>query len=134
MAWGKLNAAFEQLKRKLEAEGLFDKAHKKPLPTYPGIIGIISSEAGDAVHDILRILRQRYPLTQVRFLPVRVQGAEAPTEVAGAIAYANRYRLADVLIVGRGGGSTEELWAFNDERIARAIYQSRDPGDLGGGS
>ncbi len=124
---GELNAAFEQLKRKLEAEGLFDKAHKKPLPTYPGIIGIISSEAGDAVHDILRILRQRYPLTQVRFLPVRVQGAEAPTEVAGAIAYANRYRLADVLIVGRGGGSTEELWAFNDERIARAIYQSQIP-------
>ena len=124
---GELNAAFEQLKRKLEAEGLFDKAHKKPLPTYPGIIGIISSEAGDAVHDILRILRQRYPLTQVRFLPVRVQGAEAPAEVAGAIAYANRYRLADVLIVGRGGGSTEELWAFNDERIARAIYQSQIP-------
>ncbi len=124
---GDLYAAFEQLKAKLGAEGLFDPAHKQPLPKYPGVIGIITSEAGAAVHDMLRILRKRYPLTKVRLLPVRVQGAEAPGEIAAAIAYANHYELADLLIVGRGGGSIEDLWAFNDERVARAIYASRIP-------
>lgn len=124
---GDLYAAFEELKRKLSAQGLFDPAHKKPLPRYPGTIGIVTSSAGAAVHDMLRILRARYPLTKVRLLPVRVQGAEAPGEIAGAIAYANRYNLADLLIVGRGGGSIEDLWAFNDERVARAIYDSRIP-------
>ena len=124
---GDLYAAFEQLKKKLSAEGLFDPVHKKPLPTYPGVIGIITSSAGAAVHDMLRILNKRYPLTKVRLLPVRVQGVEAPGEIAAAIDYANRHSLADLLIVGRGGGSIEDLWAFNDERVAYAIYRSRIP-------
>lgn len=124
---GDLYAAFEQLKKKLAGEGLFDPAHKKPLPKYPGVIGIITSSAGAAVHDMLRILRKRYPLTLVRLFPVRVQGTEAPGEIAAAIQYANRYCLADLLIVGRGGGSIEDLWAFNDERVAYAIYESAIP-------
>ena len=124
---GDLHAAFEQLKAKLAGEGLFDPAHKKPLPKYPGVIGIVTSSAGAAVHDMLRILRKRYPLTKVRLFPVRVQGVEAPPEIVGAIRYANRHKLADLLIVGRGGGSIEDLWAFNDERVARAIYDSEIP-------
>ena len=124
---GDLYAAFEQLKKKLEAQGLFDPAHKKPLPKFPGTIGIITSSAGAAVHDMLRILRKRYPLAQVCLLPVRVQGVEAPDEIAGAIRYANAHHLADLLIVGRGGGSIEDLWAFNDERVAYAIYHSQIP-------
>ena len=124
---GDLYAAFEQLKKKLAAQGLFDPAHKKPLPRYPGTIGIITSSAGAAVHDMLRILRKRYPLSKVRLLPVRVQGAEAPGEIAAAIGYANHHRLADLLIVGRGGGSIEDLWAFNDEQVAYAIYHSEIP-------
>lgn len=124
---GDLYAAFEQLKQKLEAQGLFDPDHKKPLPKYPGTIGIVTSSAGAAIHDMLRILRKRYPLSKVRLLPVRVQGVEAPEEIAGAIRYANMYRLADLLIVGRGGGSIEDLWAFNDERVAYAIYHSDIP-------
>lgn len=124
---GDLYAAFEQLKTKLAAQGLFDPAHKKPIPKYPGTIGIITSSAGAAIHDMLRILRKRYPLTQVRLLPVRVQGIEAPGEIAAAIRYANYHRLADLLIVGRGGGSIEDLWAFNDERVAYAIYESEIP-------
>lgn len=124
---GDLYAAFEQLKAKLAAQGLFDPAHKKPIPKYPGTIGIITSSAGAAIHDMLRILRKRYPLTQVRLLPVRVQGVEAPGEIAAAIRYANHYRLADLLIVGRGGGSIEDLWAFNDEQVAYAIYGSEIP-------
>ena len=124
---GDLYATFEQLKKKLAAQGLFDPAHKKPLPKYPGTIGIITSSAGAAVHDMLRILRKRYPLSQVRLLSVRVQGAEAPGEIAAAIGYANHYHLADLLIVGRGGGSIEDLWAFNDEQVAFAIYHSEIP-------
>ena len=124
---GDLYAAFEQLKRKLEAQGLFDPAHKKPLPKYPGTIGIITSSAGAAVHDMLRILRKRYPLSNIRLLPVRVQGAEAPGEIAAAIRYANYWHLADLLIVGRGGGSMEDLWAFNEEVVAYAIYESEIP-------
>lgn len=124
---GDLYAAFEQLKKKLAAQGLFDPAYKKPLPKCPGTIGIVTSSAGAAVHDMLRILRKRYPLTKVRLLPVRVQGAEAPGEIAAAIRYANRYKLADLLIVGRGGGSIEDLWAFNDELVAHAIYESEIP-------
>ena len=124
---GDLYIAFEQLKKKLQEKGLFDPAHKKPLPKYPKCICIITSEAGAAVHDMLRILRKRYPLTRVRLLPVRVQGAEAPGEIASAIRYANYYRLGDLLIVGRGGGSIEDLWAFNDEQVAMAIYASEIP-------
>ena len=124
---GDLHAAFEQLKNKLAAQGLFDPAHKKPLPAYPGVIGIVTSSAGAAVHDMLRIIKKRYPLTKVLLLPVRVQGAEAPGEIAVAIKYANKYKLCDVLIVGRGGGSLEDLWAFNEEIVAHAIYDSQIP-------
>ena len=124
---GDLYAAFEQLKARLGEQGLFDPAHKKPLPKFPGTIGIVTSSAGAAVHDMLRILRKRYPLTQVKLLPVRVQGAEAAMEIAGAIAYANRHKLADLLIVGRGGGSMEDLWCFNEEIVARAIFDSQIP-------
>lgn len=124
---GDLYAAFEQLKAKLAARGLFDPAHKKPIPKYPAVIGIVTSSAGAAIHDMLRILNKRYPLTQVRLLPVRVQGVEAPGEIAAAIRYANHHRLADLLIVGRGGGSIEDLWAFNDEQVAYAIYESEIP-------
>ena len=124
---GELYVAFEQLKARLGEEGLFDPAHKKPIPRMPGTVGIITSPAGAAVHDMIRILGERWPLTQVKLLGVRVQGAEAPAEIAGAIAYANRWQVADVLIVGRGGGSLEDLWAFNDERVARAIYASDIP-------
>ena len=124
---GDLYAAFEELKKKLAGKGLFAPEHKKPIPQYPQTIGVVTSSAGAAVHDILRILRKRYPLCAVRLLPVRVQGAEAPEEIAEAIRYANRFRLADLLIVGRGGGSIEDLWAFNDERVAYAIYESEIP-------
>ena len=124
---GDLYAAFEQLKKKLYAQGLFDPAHKKPIPRFPGTIGIITSSAGAAVHDMLRILNKRYPLAKVRLLPVRVQGVEAPGEIAAAIRYANHYKLADLLIVGRGGGSIEDLWAFNEEIVAQAIYDSEIP-------
>ena len=124
---GDLSVAYEQLKEKLRLEGLFDEAHKKPLPPYPQRIAIVTSPAGAAVHDMIRILRRRYPIAKVLLLPVRVQGTEAPAEIAGAIRYANRHRLADVLITGRGGGSLEDLWAFNDERVARAIYDSEIP-------
>ena len=124
---GDLHAAFEQLKKKVASQGLFDPAHKKPIPQYPDVIGIVTSSAGAALHDMLRILRRRYPLAQVRLLPARVQGAEAPGEIAAAIGYANHYKLADLLIVGRGGGSIEDLWAFNDERVAHAIYLSQIP-------
>ena len=124
---GDLYAAFEQLKKKLAAQGLFDPSHKKPLPKYPAVIGIVTSSAGAAIHDMLRILKKRYPLSEVRLLPVRVQGVEAPGEIAAAIRYANIHKLADLLIVGRGGGSIEDLWAFNDERVAYAIYQSEIP-------
>ncbi len=124
---GDLQLAFEQLKAKLEAEGLFRPEHKKPLPAFPETVAIVTSGSGAAVHDMIRILGQRWPLTRVRLLPVRVQGVEAPPEIVGAIRYANEFHLGDVLIVGRGGGSIEDLWAFNDERVARAIYDSEIP-------
>lgn len=124
---GDLYAAFEALKKKLASQGLFEPEHKKLLPKYPGTIGIVTSSAGAAVHDMLRILRKRYPLSRVRLIPVRVQGAEAPGEIAAAIRYANYYKLADLLIVGRGGGSIEDLWAFNEEIVAKAIYDSQIP-------
>ncbi len=124
---GDLAVAFEQLKEKLAKEGLFDREHKKPIPRYPMRVGIVTSSAGAAVHDIIRVMRKRWPLAKLLLLPVRVQGAEAPPEIAGAVRYANRYRIADVLIVGRGGGSMEDLWCFNDERVARAVYDSDIP-------
>ena len=124
---GDLHVAFEQLKRKLQAEGLFAAERKKPLPRFPHRIAIITSSAGAALHDMLRILRKRYPLTQVVLLAVRVQGAEAPAEIVSALRYANRYHVADLIITGRGGGSIEDLWAFNDERVAYAIAESEIP-------
>lgn len=124
---GDLHVAFEQLKQRLQAEGLFAQERKKPLPRYPQTIAIITSSAGAALQDMLRILRKRYPLTRVKLLAVRVQGAEAPAEIAAAIAYANRFRVADLIITGRGGGSIEDLWAFNDERVAYAIAASEIP-------
>lgn len=124
---GDLQVAFEQLKKKLSDEGLFDAAHKKPLPQFPQRIAIITSSAGAAVHDMIRILRHRWPMTKVLLLPVRVQGVEAPPEIVGAIRYANEFKLADLIITGRGGGSIEDLWAFNDERVARAIFASEIP-------
>ena len=124
---GDLAVAFEQLKAQLYAEGLFDPNHKKPLPPYPEKIAIVTSSAGAAVHDMIRILRRRYPIAKVILLPVRVQGAEAPPEIAGAIRYADKWKIGDVIITGRGGGSMEDLWAFNDERVARAIYACETP-------
>ena len=124
---GDLQIAFEQLKAKLGAEGLFDPQFKKPIPAIPRRIAVITSSAGAAVHDIIRILRRRWPMAKVLLLPVRVQGVEAPPEIVGAIRYCNNYDIADVMIVGRGGGSIEDLWAFNDERVARAIFASRIP-------
>ena len=124
---GDLQIAFEQLKAALSAEGLFDASHKKPLPRFPERIAVITSSAGAAVHDMIRILNQRWPLAKVIVLPVRVQGVEAPPEIAGAIRYANEFKIADLIITGRGGGSIEDLWAFNDERVARAIFSSEIP-------
>ena len=124
---GDLALAYEQLKARLYAEGLFAPERKKPLPRCPQRIAIVTSPAGAAVHDMIRILRRRYPLAKVILLPVRVQGAEAPAEIAGAIRYADKWQIGDILITGRGGGSLEDLWAFNDERVARAIAACRTP-------
>lgn len=124
---GDLHVAFEQLKARLAEEGLFDEEHKKPIPRYPRRIALITSPAGAAVRDMIRILGARWPAAEVYVVPCRVQGAEAPGEIAGAIAWVNREKLADVIITGRGGGSMEDLWCFNDERVARAIYASEIP-------
>lgn len=124
---GDLHAAFEQLKVKLASQGLFDPGHKKPIPKFPNTIGIVTSSAGAALHDMLRIIKKRYPLARVLLFPTRVQGAEAPAEIAAAIRYADHHRLVDVLIVGRGGGSIEDLWAFNDEQLAHTIFQCKTP-------
>ncbi|MCD7760678.1 MAG: exodeoxyribonuclease VII large subunit, partial [Clostridiales bacterium] len=118
---GELYVAFEQTKARLAQEGLFDESRKKPLPPYPERIALITSAAGAAVHDMIRILKARWPVAQALLLPVRVQGAQAPAELAGAVRYANAHHLADLIIIGRGGGSMEDLWAFNDENLARTI-------------
>lgn len=125
--FGDLQMAYEQLKAKLEKEGLFDRSHKKPIPRYPERIAVITSSAGAAVHDIIRVLRRRWPMGKIMLLPVRVQGVEAPGEIAAALRYASEHEVADVVITGRGGGSIEDLWAFNDERVARAIYDCEIP-------
>lgn len=124
---GDLHVAFEQLKAKLQAEGLFEISHKKPIPRFPLRIALVTSPAGAAVRDMLRILGARWPMSQIAVVSVRVQGAEAPGEIAAAIAWVNRHRLADLIITGRGGGSMEDLWAFNEEVVARAIYASSIP-------
>ena len=124
---GELAFAFEQLKNRLHREGLFDPAHKKPIPAFPKTIALVTSPAGAAVRDMIRILGARYPMAQVLVVPVRVQGEEAPEEIVQALDLVNAAGLADLIITGRGGGSMEDLWAFNDEGVARAIYRSRIP-------
>jgi exodeoxyribonuclease VII large subunit len=124
---GALQLAFEQLKKRLEAEGLFDPARKRPLPLLPRRVGLVTSPTGAAVRDILRVLRRRFANLHVLLFPVRVQGEGAAKEVAAAIEYFNRAQAVDVLIVARGGGSLEDLWAFNEEVVARAIYRSEIP-------
>ena len=124
---GSLQLAFEQLKARLQAEGLFDAQHKKPLPVLPRCIGIVTSPTGAAIQDILRILRRRHESLQVLIYPARVQGEGAAQEIAAGIQYLNSEPEVDVMIVGRGGGSLEDLWAFNEEVVARAIYASRIP-------
>jgi exodeoxyribonuclease VII large subunit len=124
---GALFRRFEQLKARLAAEGLFDAERKRPLPAQPSIIGIVTSPQAAALRDMLRVLRTRYPLAQVILSPALVQGAEAPASIAAALDLLNEHGEADVIIVGRGGGSIEELWAFNEEVVARAIARSRIP-------
>lgn len=124
---GALDRAFEELKRKLEAQGLFDPAKKQPLPAYPRRIALVTSPAGAAVRDMIRILRQRWPLTEVLVVPVRVQGEGAAEEIAAAIHQVNNRDDIDLIITGRGGGSREDLWAFNEEPVAWAIALSNIP-------
>ena len=124
---GALQLAFEQLKKTLQAEGLFDKARKKPLPVLPCCIGVVTSPSGAAIRDILRVLKRRFVNARVQIFPVKVQGEGAASEVAGAIRYFNRAKFVEVLIVARGGGSLEDLWAFNEETVARAIAASEIP-------
>ena len=124
---GALDRAFEALKKKLEAQGLFDPDRKQPLPAYPGRIALVTSPAGAAVRDMIRILRQRWPMTQVLVVPVRVQGEGAAEEIAAAIRQVNLRSDIDLMITGRGGGSMEDLWAFNEEPVAWAISRSQIP-------
>ncbi|QUG74769.1 exodeoxyribonuclease VII large subunit [Erwinia sp. E602] len=124
---GLLQQQFEQLKQRLTAEGLFEQAHKQPLPTPARRVGVITSPTGAALHDVLHVLQRRDPSLPVVIYPTQVQGAEAPSGIVRAIELANARNECDVLIVGRGGGSLEDLWSFNDERVARAIFASRIP-------
>ena len=124
---GALNLAYEQLKNKLQNEGLFDTSHKKPLPKFPEKIGVITSPTGAAVQDIMLILKRRYPIAQIIMCPVLVQGENASQDLTNAVKKFNALKCADVIIIGRGGGSIEDLWAFNDEQLARAIYECEIP-------
>lgn len=124
---GDLYAAFEQLKKKLAAEGLFDPKHKKPLPKYPKKVGVVTAPTGAAIRDIINVLSRRFSYSDVVLYPVLVQGENSAASIVSAIEYFNATKLADVLIVGRGGGSIEDLWSFNEEIVARAIYDSRIP-------
>ncbi len=124
---GELQLAFEQLKKKLQGEGLFDAVHKKVLPPYPEKVGVVTSPTGAAIRDIISVISRRFPSTEIILYPVRVQGEGAAREISSAIADFNEYGKVDVLIVGRGGGSLEDLWAFNEEIVARAIFSSRLP-------
>lgn len=124
---GALNVAFEQLKKKLEGEGLFSPLHKKPIPRFPEKIGVITSATGAAIQDVFNVLKRRYPVAQVVVRPAQVQGDGAAEDIARAIQEFNALNGADVLIVGRGGGSIEDLWAFNEEVVARAIFASHIP-------
>ncbi|MGD0906543.1 MAG: exodeoxyribonuclease VII large subunit [Candidatus Acidiferrales bacterium] len=124
---GALQVAFEQLKRRLEAEGLFDEARKKPLPMMPQRIGVVTSPTGAAVRDIIRILRRRFPNLHLILYPVRVQGGGAAEEIVAALNYLNRKKMVDVILLARGGGSIEDLWPFNEESVARAVAGSAIP-------
>ena len=124
---GSLYAAFEALKKKLSEEGLFDEAWKKPLPSFPERIGIVTAKTGAAVRDMIQVSGRRYPLAEIELVPVAVQGIGAAPAIAEAIRFLNRHKLCDVMIVGRGGGSIEDLWAFNEEVVARAIFESEIP-------
>jgi exodeoxyribonuclease VII large subunit len=124
---GALALAFERLKQKLEAEGLFSATHKQPIPAFPACIGVITSPTGAAIRDILSVLRRRFPGIEVILFPVKVQGVEAPGEIVRALRLADHMHGCDVLIVGRGGGSAEDLWCFNDEAVARAIHACQTP-------
>lgn len=124
---GSLYAAYEKLKAQLDTEGLFDESHKKPLPPFPARIGIVTSKTGAAVRDMIHVSKRRFPIAEIVLAPVSVQGISAAPEIAEAIRFMNRHHLCDVLIVGRGGGSIEDLWAFNEEIVARAIFTSEIP-------
>lgn len=124
---GALHLAFEQLKAKLLSEGLFDEAHKKQIPKYPQKIGIITSPTGAAIRDIINVATRRYPVASLILYPALVQGEDAPLDLISGIDYFNIFDSVDVIIIGRGGGSIEDLWAFNDEKLARAIYNSKIP-------
>ncbi len=124
---GRLQMEFERLKQRLEAQGLFAAEHKQPIPQFPAKIGVITSETGAAIRDIINVLKRRAPHVQIILRPVQVQGEGAAQDIARAIEEFNEYGQVDVLIVGRGGGSLEDLWAFNEEVVARAIYDSRIP-------
>ena len=124
---GALQRAYEQLRQKLDAEGLFADSHKKPLPEHPRTVGVVTSPTGAAIQDILSVLKRRFPLLPVIVYPCAVQGEEAPAQISRAIEIANERNECDVLIVGRGGGSLEDLWAFNSEALARTIFKSRIP-------
>lgn len=124
---GALNLAFEQLKTKLEKEGLFAIENKKPIPKFPRKVGVITAKTGAVFFDIQSILKRRFPLIEILFYPVLVQGPEAPAQIVRAIEDMNEFSDADVLIVGRGGGSLEDLWAFNNETLARAVFNSKIP-------
>ena len=124
---GQLYAAYEQLKSALEAEGYFDMSHKKAIPKYPSVIGVITAPDGAAVRDIINVITRRYPLVDVKIFPALVQGVGAKESICRGIEYFNRYTDADVLIVGRGGGSIEDLWAFNEREVAMAVYNSDIP-------
>ncbi|MDR3593009.1 MAG: exodeoxyribonuclease VII large subunit [Negativicutes bacterium] len=124
---GELSLAFAQLKDKLTAEGLFDESRKKPLPLLPGRVGVVTSPTGAALRDVITVAKRRHPGIQLTLVPVQVQGPDAPRQIVRAIELLNRGQAADVIIVGRGGGSLEELWAFNDEAVTRAIAASHIP-------
>ncbi len=124
---GALNLAYEQLKEKLQKEGLFSELHKKPLPPYPEKVGVITSPTGAAVRDIINVLGRRFPYAEIVFCPVLVQGEDAHLQLTDAVNLFNSERAADVIIIGRGGGSIEDLWEFNDEGLARAVYNSDIP-------
>ena len=124
---GSLNLAFEQLKEKLSKEGLFSPEHKKPIPSYPNTIGVVTSPTGAAFQDIINVLKRRWPLSNILISPTAVQGEFAPSQIVNAIKRLDTSGLSDVIIVARGGGSIEDLWAFNDEKVARAIYNCSTP-------